>query len=134
MALGYIDTIEAVNSFLKDMKLILRKDGFSVDNDFYLLLDGKAGTTGYKNKMTMFALGYDRHDICNALLSLEVNDYCETVPDMQYPTQPHLQVFSIAIDAKDVYIKVNLQSHNDRKVFVLSFHFAEYPVSKPYAI
>ena len=132
MAQGYTDTIETVEQFLNDMKLILRKWNFSIDNDFYLLQDGKAGSTGYKNKMTMVALGYDRNDIYNTLISLTEFDYCETVPDLQYPSQPPLFVFSKAIDLKDVYIKVNVLDQNNKKVFVLSFHFAEHPVKKPY--
>jgi len=85
MAQGYTDTVEIVEQFLKDMKQILHKENFCIDNDFYLLLDGKAGSTGYKNKMTMIVLGYDRKDIYNTLISLTESDYCETVPDLQYP-------------------------------------------------
>jgi len=132
MAQGYTDIIEKVEQFLKDMKQILLKGNFSIDNDFYLLLDGKAGSTGYKNKMTIVALEFDREDICNMLTSLSVSDYCETVPDLQYTLQPPLFVFSKAIDSRDIYIKVNLLDQKDRKVFVLSFHFAEFPVKKPY--
>ena len=133
MAQGYTDTIEAIEQFLKDMKQILLKGNFSIDYDLYILQDGKAGSTGYKNRMTMVALGYDRKDICNTLISLSESDYCETVPDLQYPSQPPLLVFSKVIDSKDVYIKVNVLEQKDKKVFVLSFHFAEHPVEKPYA-
>jgi len=81
----------------------------------------------------MVALGYDRSDIFDTLITLAECDYCETVPDLQYLTQPPLLVFSKAIDSKDVYIKVTILEQKDRKVFVLSFHFAEHPVKKPYS-
>ena len=133
MAQGYIDITETVEQFLKDMRQILHKGNFCIDNDFYLLQDGKVGSTGYKNRLTMVTLGYDRKDIRNTLISLTESDYCETVPDFQYPSQPPLFVFSKTIDFKDVYIKVNVTNQKGRKVFVLSFHFAEHPVKKPYS-
>ena len=103
MSQGYTEKIETVEQFLRETKQILCKEDFDIDNDFYILQDGKAGSTGYKNKMTMIALEYDRKDICNAIISLTELDYCETVPDLQYPSQPPLFVFSKVIDSKDIY-------------------------------
>ena len=133
MAQGYTDAIDTVAKFLKDMKLVLQHEDFSIDSDFYLLQDGKAGSTGYKNKMTMLELEYDRIDVYNTLVSLTETDYCETVPDLQYPSQLPLVVFSKMISSKDVYIKISVIDKHNKKVFVLSFHFAEYPVIKPYS-
>ena len=133
MAQGYVDTVETVEQFLKDIKQILLQEDFCIDSDFYLLREGKIGSTGYKNNMTIIALDYDREDICDTLISLTVSDYCETVPDLQYPSQAPLLIFSKVIDSKEVYIKVNVSHQEDRKVFVLSFHFAERPVKKPYS-
>jgi len=39
MAQGYTDDIETVSQFLNDMKQILQKENFNIDNDFYSLAE-----------------------------------------------------------------------------------------------
>jgi hypothetical protein len=133
MAGGYIESIEAVIAFLKDLKQILCKEEFDIDVDFILVQGDNPNTTGYKNKMTLAAIGYDRKDIYDVLMSLTECDYCETLPDMQYPLGPPLWIFSKEVDSKDIYIKISISSQKDRRVFILSFHFAEHPVRKAYS-
>ena len=131
MANGSIESFETVEIFLDEMKKILSSEKFNIDDDFFLIQGVKVGSTGYKNTSTMLALGYDRSDICETLRSLEVYDYCETLPDEQYPLQS-LQVFSKTISELEIYIKINIVDRDKSRVFILSFHFADYPMKKAY--
>jgi hypothetical protein len=133
MADGFTESIEAVTQFLRDLKQILHREDFNIETDFYILQGDNPGSTGYKNKMTIVELGYDSKDVCDILAALAKSDYCETVPDKQYSDGAPLRVFGKTIGSRDVYIKISILTYGARRVFTLSFHFAEYPLRKPYS-
>lgn len=58
---------------------------------------------------TLVALNYDREDVKNELLKLEIFDYVETLIDMKDENGPRLYVFIKKIQKRDVYIKIKLE-------------------------
>ena len=132
MANGFIESIEKVEEYLEELRIILCSDNFDLEHDFDILFGTTENSTGYKNVKTIEDLRYKKSDIRNVLLSLTVNDYSETLSDVNNPDSPPLYVFGKTINAKDVYIKVKIRNRANRQVFCLSFHFAQFPISKPY--
>jgi len=74
------------------------------------------------------------------LIKLTKRDYIETLVDIDYPERSELRVFGKKYDA-DVYIKfraelISKQVYGGNMIFVLSFHYAQYPFDRdtfPYA-
>lgn len=62
------------------------------------------------------------------LLTLRTEDYIETIKDTRYPKKTEMRVFGKTYNA-DVYIKLRVNILNSDVVFVMSFHYAEYPFS-----
>ena len=70
------------------------------------------------------------------LLTLGAENYIETVKDTRFPHKSEMRVFGKRYGA-DVYIKFRVDMINGNIVFVMSFHYAEYPFSEsdfPYII
>ena len=134
MANGYVETFEIVEKYLKELKSILCSESFTYTNDMDVLLSTVPESTGYKNSDTMDKLKYTKSDIYNTLLSLTVNDYSETLADTKGSTLPPLYVFGKTINTKEVYIKVKIRDKVKNKIFCLAFHFAKFPIIKPYSI
>ena len=133
MAHGYIEPVENIKSFINEIKQIIRSEDFVIETDFIIIRSSTPGTTGHKNTTTLTSLKYNEIDIINVLRTLTEHNYCETVPDLQYPTGPPFYIFSKAINKKDIYIKINiLTNNNNKRVFTLAFHFAEHKMIKPY--
>jgi len=132
MALGYIEPLENVISFINEMKSIICRDDFIAKTDFLIIRSSTPGTTGHKNTMTLTSLKLNEMDVINVLKALTEHNYCETVPDLQYPTGPPFYIFNTTVNKKDIYIKINILTHNNKRVFTLAFHFAEYKMDKPY--
>jgi len=77
-------------------------------------------------------LGYTFADVREAILGLSVADYCSgPLRDRDMPG--NLWVFGKVIQGKEVYIKLKLAKVGPMKrVRIVSFHFAEEPLSYPY--
>ena len=70
------------------------------------------------------------------LVELKLENYIETVKDTRFPHKSEMRVFGKRYGA-DVYIKFRVDMINGNIVFVMSFHYAEYPFSEsdfPYII
>lgn len=84
---------------------------------------------------TLLALDFDKNDVLNQLLALEVSEYMETFIDDLDNSLPPFFAFAKVIKSRDVYIKVKIRDTQNNKVFCVSFHFARYPfpTNLPYA-
>ena len=133
LANGYIESIDKVEGYLKDLKSILCSDDFDLNRDIDILYGIKTDSAGYKNAETIAALEYDKSNIRDTLLALTVNEYSETFADIKDSVSPPLYVFGKTIATHEIYIKVKIRSSNARQVFCISFHFAQYHISKPYS-
>lgn len=91
----------------------------------------------YTNKYTIATL-FPREDPIKALKRelkrLSAKEYIDTVRDNDYPNRSEMRVFGRVYPGnKEVYIKIRvelLKLNCDHEVFVMSFHFAEYPFSE----
>ena len=76
----------------------------------------------------MVELGYGLYDVVNEIKTLTINEYYETVIDNIVGNKNNFYSFIKYIESKQVYIKFKIQEKNDKQIFCVSFHFAEYNV------
>ena len=137
MSQKLISSEEEVKNFLIELRELLTDPAFNIDVDLDVLLKKKSEspTDPYTTVNTLLALDFDKRDVSNQLLSLDVSDYMETFIDDLQSTLPPFYAFAKVIRNKDVYIKVKVRDRQRRKIFCVSFHFARYPFPKslPYA-
>lgn len=66
------------------------------------------------------------------LINLTINEYIETVKDINRPKYSEMRVFGSKYLEQDVYIKIRVElvsavhASGENYIFVMSFHFAEY--------
>lgn len=137
MSQKIISSEEEVKTFLKDLKELLTDPRFDVSRDLDILLKKKneSPTDPYTTTNTLLALDFDKNDVLNQLLALEVSEYMETFIDDLDNSLPPFFAFAKVIKSRDVYIKVKIRDTQNNKVFCVSFHFARYPfpTNLPYA-
>ena len=67
------------------------------------------------------------------LMSLTVEEYIQTVKDLNFPNRSEMRVFGRTYnDSEDVYIKIRVEllgEYGNTTTFVMSFHFAERELS-----
>lgn len=129
MSQKIISSEQEVNEFLKELKELLIDPGFDVSRDLDILLKKKSESPidPYTTANTLLALDFDRTDIKNQLLSLEISEYMETFIDDKDNTLPPFFTFAKSIKNRDVYVKVKIRDRLNCKVFCVSFHFARFP-------
>ena len=91
----------------------------------------------YTNKYTvaeLFPNEAPEKALKRELKKLSVREYIDTVKDNDYPDRSEMRVFGrVYPESKEVYIKIRVELMKldcDHEVFVMSFHFAEYPLSE----
>jgi hypothetical protein len=118
-----------IEIFLNEMKNILETSTFDLERN--LIIGKGAKEKINKNAQTMADLDFDKQDVKNELLKLQISDYYHTLPDSQRDNVPDFHVFFVIIQGREVYIKVRIQKINT--IFCISFHFAEHsPGRFPY--
>lgn len=116
-----------VESFLKELNSLLNLPTFNPEKDF--LLGGKYERE--KNTKTLLSLDMNKDDVIEELKKLTVSNYYQSVPDDKNNKMPDFHVFFVSISAKEIYIKIRIQSI--RNILCISFHFSEYSHGKmPY--
>lgn len=127
----------AVREFLNELKELLTAPNFDVSRDLDILLkkSNELPTNPFTTGNTLLALDFDRNDILEQLMNLDISDYLETFIDDKDSDLPPFFAFGRVIKSRDVYIKVKIRDRMKNKVFCISFHFARYPlpIKRPYA-
>lgn len=111
----FIEVFEIIIKFLKDIREPLIRDNF-------LLQKRNDGA----NDQTLLDLDFDRDDIIREILSLVVDDYVYSMPDVIKPHEESYKVFHKIIKSKEIYIKIKLKQVKDKFVYCMSFHEARY--------
>lgn len=127
MADGYTEKKGAVEIFLREMKEILKSPELE-----FRLVPREDKEEEYTTEYCLASLNYDTADIINELMLLEVKDYIETCDDQRNPKTRRYYVFGKIKEAKQIYIKVKIESSDYKKILCMSFHFAEYPLKWVY--
>jgi hypothetical protein len=125
----FISSEADIVAFLKVLKEVLTDPDFNVSIDLDILPKKavELPTDPYTTFNTLQALEFDRHDVCNHLLALDISEYMETFIDNKNNDLPPFFAFGKMIKNREVYIKVKIRDKKNRKVFCVSFHFARYP-------
>lgn len=125
---------KAVKQFLEELKEIIENSNFDIVNNLLLIKKKKnTGKEEYSTPYTMTDLDYDTYDIVECLKKLKVAEYSETLIDKDDDRPPLLFVFGQNINSKQVYIKLKIKGDQTKRVLCLSFHYAEYKMTFPYA-
>ena len=85
-----------------------------------------------KNKNTIIDLSFDETDIVQTLLSLNIEDYSETLLDTRDSDPPKLYVFGKTIQNMEVYIKFKIKETQNKMIICVSFHYSEHTMNYPY--
>lgn len=123
----YILPKGAIQIFLDELKILL-KDSKVVFN-LYLREDKPEA---YTTKHCLQELQYDKSDIINELLTLKVTNYVGTCDDKRNKKSNKFYIFSKYINNKEIYIKLKIESYDDKIVLCMSFHFAEFHMKRVY--
>lgn len=120
---------ENVEAFLDELKRILTDKRFDVSKDLDILMKKKheSQIDPHTTANTLVELEFDKYDVMNELLKLEISDYLETFIDDKDNSLPPFYAFAKEIKNRDVYIKVKIRDRRNHNVFCVSFHFARYP-------
>lgn len=115
--------------FLKELKELLTDHRFDVSRDLDIMMKKKneSPIDPYTSANTLLALEFDKNDVLNQLLTLEISEYMETFIDDMNNSLPPFFAFAKSIKNRDVYIKAKIRNRQSCKVFCVSFHFARYP-------
>lgn len=122
---------EEVSEYLRKTSHILN----SADCNFSIQHDrrNEDPLDPFNTKNTLFALD-DDDDVAEAISTLTLGDYSETVPNLRRPGTPDFWVFEKVINGKSIYVKFKIRDESNKIIFCMSFHFAKKPfTSKPYA-
>ena len=132
-----ISSEDDVKEFLKELKEILTSPRLDIYKDLDILPKKRSElpTDPYTTGNTLVALDFDRRDVLNQLLVLNISEYIETFIDDKYSNLPPFFAFGKLIQNRGVYIKAKIRDRINCKVFCISFHFARYPLPtiRPYA-
>lgn len=114
-----------VESYLKETKEIINSESFCVETDFFLI-------NKTKNTQTLLNLDFDADDVINVISNLNIEDYSETLMDIDNQNPPLLYVFGNIIQNKEIYIKIKTRTTPEKKIICVSFHLAEHKMQYPY--
>ncbi len=125
--MSYIDSEEAVESFLKNVQKIITDKDFNLNKQFIFKFNRRqySADNSYTNNETLAELEYQLEDVANELLSLTVEEYKETFLDNKPNKVNPFYCFIKVIKGKQVYIKIKIREENNKNIFCVSFHFAE---------
>lgn len=128
MSHGYILTKGAVETFLKEVRQILNDT-----NSELRIIERNDKPKGYNTSDCRTILGINNADIKEYIKKLTVNDYVETCDNERNLKSNSYYVFCIEIQHNQIYIKIQIQSYDKKIILCMSFHFAEYKITKfPY--
>ena len=127
MAEGYIESKGAVITFLKELQKIL------LDSNMELILQPRDDQEyEYTTDYCLEQLGYDKSDVIKELLQLNIKNYVETCDDLRNMKSNRFYVFGKVMQKREIYIKVKIQSYDNKRILCMSFHFAKYPLKRGY--
>ena len=129
--MSYIDSEEAVESFLSDVQKIITDKDFNLKKQLTFKFNRYqySADNSYTTAGTLATLDYGLEDVANELLSLTVEEYKETFQDDKPNKVNPFYCFIKVIKGKQVYIKIKIREENNKNIFCVSFHFSEKRVS-----
>ena len=128
MAEGYVATKGNVEIFLKELKQILSTPKAQLN-----ILPREDKILEYSTEYCLRSLRFTTENVKEELKKLEIKEYVECCPDDRNYTSRDYYVFCKLYNKRQVYIKIKIQSYDNKIVLCMSFHYAEYKINKfPY--
>ena len=128
MAEGYVATKGNVEIFLKELKQILSTPKAQLN-----ILPREDKILEYSTEYCLRSLGFTAENVKEELKKLDVKEYVECCPDERNTKSRDYYIFSKFLNKKQVYIKIKIQSYDNKIILCMSFHFAEFKICKfPY--
>lgn len=127
MADGYKESITAVQSFLNELNRVLNAPNSKLE-----IYPREDKEWEYTTTYCLQTLQFDTEDVKLELLKLTTKDYIETRDDERNKKSNRYYIFGINIEKREIYIKVKIESYDDKIVLCMSFHFAKYPLKWAY--
>ncbi len=127
MAEGYIESKGAVQIFLTDLKNILLNPKLN-----FRLQSRENKEYEYTTDYCLETLNYNIIDVIKELSTLKITHYVETCEDLRNKKSNRFYVFKKTIQKREIYIKVKIESYDNKNILCMSFHFAEYPLKTIY--
>lgn len=122
-----------INNFLEALKWRISSAEFDPEFDLAVQRTKEEANIEFTNANTLFNLGFTKFDIVSELKDLKVSEYSHSVIDIIDDKPPLLHVFGRDIQDREVYIKIKMKEHPNKKVICVSFHFAKSALTYPYA-
>ena len=127
-----VKTVNEVETYLAKLKYAL-----SLDNTIIEFQESRqadfARMIQHTNKYTIAELFPNESAklvIKEELKKLKTTEYIETVKDTKFPKRSDFWIFGKVYNSKNVYIKFRVEIFERNRIFVLSFHFSEWPFEK----
>ena len=125
-----IETELEVQTYIDRLKYALN-NGATISFQAKRMVDEKREEK-YTNQYTVNSLFPNENPVDalkRELMSLTVEEYIQTVKDLNFPQRSEMRVFGRTYnDSDDVYIKIRVEllgEYGNTTAFVMSFHFAE---------
>ena len=119
---------------METLRTILQDKEFNIDKDIVLIKTRKRNDkVQYSTAYTLLDLDYNVEDVVERLKELKLEEYSESLIDRDDANPPTLFVFEKVIHGKQVYIKLKIKEKERQYILCVSFHYAEYVMSFPYA-
>ena len=74
--------------------------------------------------------GFTDKDIKEELKKLKVSEYVECCRDERNKKSRNYYIFCKEYNKRQVYIKIKIQSYDNKIILCMSFHYAEYKITK----
>ncbi len=128
MAEGYQATKGNIEIFLKELKNILEIPISKLN-----IIPREDKPEEYSTEYCLRDLEFEIEDVKEELKKLKLSEYVECCPDERNVKSNDYYVFSKMYHQKQVYIKLKIQSYDKKSILCMSFHYAEYEITKfPY--
>ena len=128
MAEGYQATKGNVETFLKELKDILKTPKSKVN-----IIPREDKPIEYSTNYCLTDLGINKENLKEELKNLKLSEYVECCPDKRNPKTRDYYIFCKIYNQKQVYIKINIQSYDNKIILCMSFHYAEHKITRfPY--
>ena len=128
MVKSYIAKKGNVEIFLRELRQILDTPESTLN-----IIPREDKPLKYSTEYCLRDLKFTEKDVREELKNLNIKQYVECCPDERNPKSADYYVFSKKYQENQVYIKLKIQSYNNKIILCMSFHYAEYELNSfPY--
>ena len=125
MSGGYSTTKGDIQIFLKELKEILESPKAKLN-----IIPRQDKEIEFSTEYCLSNLGFDIEDVKKELKKLKISEYVECCKDERNRKSRNYYIFCKEYNKRQVYIKIKIQSYDNKIILCMSFHYAEYKITK----